>query len=173
MSQAMSWGCQSWQPFLPLLLPCVVAPVPWGRARILAPAEQSDFQPSWPPGPTAQRPLSTLRKPHPEKKNVFFSAFTESTMTPRQEVWKSVVTGPKGLHILGLSLAACFSPLLWKARCRAALWEVLPMPVLPPAGFAYPARSTLCTSLLLLVQIISSHQPVDLHRVSGAAIFST
>lgn len=55
----------------------MVPPVPRGRARTLAPTEQSDFQPSWPPGPTAQRPLSTLRKPHPEKEVWgFFSAFS-------------------------------------------------------------------------------------------------
>lgn len=151
----------------------MMAPVPRGRARTLAPAEQTDFQPSWPPGLTAQRPLSTLRKPHPEKNNTyFFQHLPESTMTPRQEVWKLVAKGPKGVCILGLRVAADLSLLLSRAWCRAALWEVLPMLALLPAGFAHPVRSTLCTSLLPLVPVILSHQPADLHHVSGAAIFS-
>lgn len=118
-----------------------MAPVPRGRARTLAPAEQTDFQPSWPPGLTAQRPLSTLRKPHPEKNNTyFFQHLPESTMTPRQEVWKLVAKGPKGVCILGLRVAADLSLLLSRAWCRAALWEVLPNAGAPSRWLCAPCE---------------------------------
>lgn len=45
---------------------CMVPLMPWGIDCTLA-LMSSDYQPSWPPNPTAQRPLNSLRKPHREK----------------------------------------------------------------------------------------------------------